>query len=776
MYKLVIVESPSKCKKIQSYLGDGYKCIASYGHFRELNIKKGLKCIDIEHGYEPIFLLSKSKSKQITKLREMIKEANEVILATDDDREGEAIAWHICMVFKLPVLKTKRIIFHEITKSALEKAVANPTIIDMKKVYSQQARQVLDLLVGYSISPLLWKYINKTSVSSLSAGRCQTPALRLVYENEKDIENNPGIECYNISGTFILDNKEEIIMKLNNTLENKELVKEFLEKSKKIKYSLKKEKIKLVKRKAPEPLTTSSLQQKASNILGYSPKDTMRICQNLYEEGYITYMRTDSKNYSKEFIEKTKNYIDDKYNSRYISNNINNLSLRVTEKKKKGKKENSAQEAHEAIRPTKVELNELLVESKKIGSKERRMYNFIWKTTVQSCMSEAELSSLTIKVNAPLEYYYKHKEEKVEFEGWMILEKYLKENKIYEYLVSNENKISIENKKIECEYALKETKQHYTEAKIVSLLEKKGIGRPSTFSSIISKIQERGYVKKDNIDGKEISCIDYILENNKIKELEKVKKIGNENNKLIIQPLGIIVIEFLLKYFPDIFNYEYTKNMETNLDNIACGKKVWYELCEECYKIITIIKENMNDKVKKENEYMIDENHIYKIARYGPVIETLDEDGKKKFLKVKQDISLDEIRKKKLSLDEIVETREEKIRKELIGRINDKEVIIKKGKFGYYLVYDGKNYSLKGKKDITDISIEYAISIINEKDKTIVREINDEISIRNGKYGDYIYYKTETMKKPKFIPLKKYKGNYKECPIKEIIDYVNENK
>ena len=775
---LVIVESPAKCKKIESFLGVNYKCIASFGHIRELTKTKGIKCIDIENNYKPDFSIVKSQYKNISKMRECIALCDEVLLATDDDREGEAIAWHICMVFKLPVDKTKRIIFHEITKPALEKAVANPTRINMKMVNSQKARQVLDLLVGYSISPLLWKYINKTSISSLSAGRCQTPALRLVYDNEEEIKKNPGVECYNVIGNFTDMNIE---MKLSTTLENSKKVEKFLEASKDFEYILEKDKIKKISKNPPEPLTTSILQQKASNVLGYSPKDTMRICQNLYEEGYITYMRTDSKCYSKEFIGLAKKYIENKYDEEYVSDDIMKLSLRKgeikeTKKSSKKKKDDKAQEAHEAIRPTKVTLENIESGTKKIGYKEVRMYRFIWKTTVQSCMSNALFRGITVEIDAPLKKKYKHKEEQVTFEGWMILDKYERENHKYQYILDLESNSEIDCNKIECIYALKQTKQHYTEAKLVSLLEKKGIGRPSTFSSIISKIQERGYVKKDNIEGREIRCNDYIMTGNTIIKKEQVKKIGNENNKLVIQPLGIIVLEFLVKYFPELFSYEYTKQMEDTLDIIANGKKEWHTLCDECYKIIQEVKEGMTDKIKRENEYEIDENHIYKIARYGPVIETKDEEGKKKFLKVKEGITLDILKEGKLELKDIVETREEKIRKELLGRIGDDEVITKKGKYGYYIVYKGKNYALKGIKNIIDFTLEDAKQIINSKNKTYVREVNNEISIRNGKFGDYIYYKTESMKKPKFIQLKKFEGDYKTCDLEEILSYVDRMK
>jgi DNA topoisomerase-1 len=771
---LVIVESPAKCKKIESYLGLGYKCVASFGHIRELNKKKGIKCIDIENNYKPDFNLVSHQLKNISSLKKNISLYDEVLLATDDDREGEAIAWHICQVFKLPIKTTKRIIFHEITKTALEKAVKNPTVIDMKKVESQKARQVLDLLVGYSISPLLWKYINKTSASSLSAGRCQSPALRLVYDNYNEIKENPGEECYSINGMF---DSKNLNFKLNKTIGSKELVKEFLEESKDYKHKLTKYKPRVTKKKSPEPFTTSSLQQKASNILHYSPKDTMRICQNLYESGLITYMRTDSKYYSKEFIDKTKSLLLKKYGSEYISESIEDITLKGgSREKKKTKKNDNAQEAHEAIRPT--DIYKLYIEQKgsKLGSKEVRMYNLIWKNTIESCMSDALYKVIKCELEAPLEYKYSYSEEIVEFDGWTIIEEYDRENELYNYLLSLKTNSILEMNKIDAIYGLKNMKQHYTEAKLVSLLEKKGIGRPSTFSSIISKIQERGYVKKNNIEGRKIQCEDFILEKNSIKSRKLNKELGNEMNKLVIQPLGILVIEFLVKYFPSIFDYKYTKEMERSLDKIAEGNKVWYKLCDECYNMILDTKDTMTDEIKKEFEFNIDEKHKFKFARYGPVIEYLDECGKKNFYKIKENIKIEDIRTNKLKLEDIVETDETKTNKELLGYIDDEKVLLKKGKFGLFLVYKEKNYSLKGlKKKQIDITIDDAKEVIDKaKESGIVREINNDISIRNGKYGHYIFYKTSSMKKPKFIPIKKCPLEYLECSKEEFMRWFDD--
>ena len=759
--KLVIVESPAKCKKIEDYLGVGYKCIASYGHIRELNKKKGINSIDIDNNYNPEYKLVSSQTKNISKMKKYAEMYDEVLIATDDDREGEAIGWHICDVLKLPVKKTKRLIFNEITKSALEKAVNNPTIIDMDKVYSQRSRQVLDLLVGYSISPLLWKYINKKSVNSLSAGRCQTPALRLVYDNNNDIKENPGKECYNIKGIF---GEEELEFILNKTLDNKELVEEFLEKSKKHNHKIMKCNVKEIIKKAPEPLTTSKIQQKASNILNYSPKETMSICQRLYECGLITYMRTDSKTYSKEFIDIGIKLIKSKYGEDYINEEINKLLLSSN-----SNKDSNAQEAHEAIRPTDIYKYYIEENREKIGSKEIRMYNLIWKNTMESMMCDSIYNLVKCELKGVMGYNYTKSEEEVKFEGWTIIENNIKDNEAYKTLLDMRKGSILENKKITATYGMRMKKQHYTEAKLVSILEKKGIGRPSTYSSIISKIQERGYVKKDNIIGRKIECIDYILENEEITKEIINRELGNEMNKLVLQPIGVLVIEFLLKYFPSIFDYKYTKEMEKSLDKIADGKKKWYKLCDECYKLIIETKENMTDEIKKEYEFMIDEKHKFKVGKYGCVIEYTDDDDKKCYYKVNEDISIKDIKNNKVNIDEIIRNNKLKKKNEVLGYIEENEVVLKKGKFGLFVVYKDKNYSLKGiNKSQSKITIDDVKEIIeNQSKSSIVRYINSDISIRSGKYGNYIFYKTKKMKKAKFISLNKCPLDYMNCSIEE---------
>jgi DNA topoisomerase-1 len=782
-YTLLIVESPAKCQKIESYLGSGYKCVASYGHIQEL---PGLKNIDIENNFKPSFIPLESKSRQITKIRKMINDARDVLLASDDDREGEAIGWHICQVFKLP-LTTKRIIFHEITKDAIVKAVNNPTTLNMDVIYAQQARQILDIIVGYKISPILWKHISRKNETGLSAGRCQTPALRLVYDNQKDIDNSPGKKVYNTTGYFsqlnlgfVLNHNFEIIgfNTKTNTME------QFLEDSVEHKHVYSCTKPKQTTKNPPTPFTTSSLQQKASSELNISPKETMSICQKLYEAGLITYMRTDSTTYSADFIEAASEFIKNKYGINYLHENVKCLSERKAEKPKKVSKktskknkdeENNAQEAHEAIRPTDIAC--LTIDDELFSARERRMYNIIWSVTTESCMSPASYQSISAKISAPNEKEYKYNAEEVVFPGWKIVRGYEKENPEFKFLQTMKNNSIVQYNKIACKVSIKELKSHYTEAKLVQLLEENGIGRPSTFSSLIDKIQERGYVKKDNVKGKKIKCIDYELVQDELTEIEDEREFGNEKGKLVIQPLGILVLEFLLQHFEKLFDYEYTKNMESELDVIAKGNATWHQLCKTCLDDITECAKDLGEEDKQV--IPIDDNHTYMIGKYGPVIKC-GNGNNVTFKNVRKDIDIDKLRNNQYKLEDILEPQGGNIYGRNIGSYKGDDVFVKQGKYGNYITWGNDNKkSLNGiKTPVDELTIDDVIPFIENKatlNSSIVRNINDDISIRTGKYGNYIYYKTTSMCKPKFIKLAGFKGNYNTCPEYEIERFVDSN-
>lgn len=756
---LIIVESPAKCKKIESFLDNKYKCIASFGHVREL--KDGLKCIDIDNNFKPKFSLC-SRNKNISKIISLVRESSDVYLATDDDREGEAIAWHICIICKLPVNSTKRIIFHEITKTAIQRSLQNVTTINMNTVNSQLSRVVLDRLVGFMISPILWKNINRKS--GLSAGRCQTPALRLVYENQKQIDENPGEIVYNTTGYFT---KKNIVFNLDKNFDSKDKMEEFLEESVNFEHIFSKKDIKQVSRKPPEPFTTSTLQQCASNVYHYSPKATMKYAQTLYENGLITYMRTDSKTYSKEFIESAKTFIGDNYDENYIHTNIDFLSTKKNSKSSKKKKSDNAQEAHEAIRPTNINVKDV-VDS--FSNQEKNLYYLIWKNSVQSCMSDAKVNVLECVISAPFESKYKHSEEQIVFPGWKILDKQNKETH-FEYLKVLKSG-NIDYKKIKSVQTLKKTIQHFTEARLVQLLEKKGIGRPSTFSSLISKIQERNYVKKEHVEGKKIKTVDFILVEDTIEEQEVEKIVGQEKNKLVLQQLGKIVLEFLLNHYDDLFNYDFTSNMEQTLDTIMKGDKIWHEPCKEYYDVIREINSNMKEPEKnKKGVNKIDEHHTYIIGKYGPCIK-YEKDGNTSFKKIKKGVSVDleKLAQGQYKLTDLIEDNENKP----FGTYKDLPIYIKTGKYGDYVSYNNKNYSLKTLKNR---NLEEIIKIINgdtTAQSNVKRTLNNNLSIRTGKYGPYIYFKTNKMKKPKFLSLKGCLLDIELASNEEYLDYIKE--
>ena len=780
---LVIVESPAKCKKIEEYLGPGYKCLASFGHLRELS---SLKNIDIENNFNPTYNVIDNalKKKQIELLRKEMKNANEVILACDDDREGEAIAWHLCQLYKLDVNKTKRIIFHEITESALQSAVQHPKTINMDIVHAQQARQILDILVGFKVSPMLWKFITKPKGKehSLSAGRCQTPALRLIYDNDNDINKSEERKVYNTTGYFTNSN---IAFDLSpqGKHESEDEITDFLDGSADFSHIYNcSQPVKLYK-KPPEPFTTSRIQQVASNELHYSPKETMRICQLLYEGGFITYMRTDSKTYSAEFLVAVKEYIVHTYaqGEKYIGENIDSMAtgaVKEPEKKRNAKKTEKPQpqEAHEAIRPTNISLCELPENmdsgTATFGSKERRMYKLIWETTLESCMAPASFHSVTANISSFQDTKFVYTSELIDFPGWKIVaKKYSTENKEYQYLQQIKQNSIIPYKKICARVSIKGSKQHYTEARLVQLLEEKGIGRPSTFSSLVDKIQERGYVKKEDIKGKELLCKDYELENDEICEIETKREFGNEKGKLVLQPLGRVVMEFLEKHFDDLFNYNYTSLMEDDLDKISKGEHIWHELCNKCNKEIDTLVDGLKDETKIEIK--IDENNTYMIGKYGPVIKCVEEvDGKEeiKFKPIKKDVDTKLLEKGAFTAEDIIDTNKTAKSQYILGQHNGKDVILKKGKFGLYISWGENSKNLKelGNRPIENITFDEVRKYLDEG-SNIIREISSNISIRKGPKGDYIFYKTAKMKKPDFKDVKAFvsetKEDYKICDI-----------
>ena len=890
---LIIVESPAKCSKIEGYLGkEQYICMASYGHVRE--IENGLKSINVDKDFETTFAIMKSKYSQVSKLRAAVAEASEVILATDDDREGEAIAWHLCKVLNLSIDTTKRIIFHEITEHALKAAVAAPRTINMSTVHAQQARQLLDMIVGYKVSPVLWTYIARTN---LSAGRCQSPALRLVYDNYKEIESSPSVMVYLVSGIFT---KLNLTFHLSRELESIEILERFLKETSEApgsSFTASVSKPKKSTKAPPKPYSTSTLQQAANSELHISPKDTMNVAQKLYEQGYITYMRTDSKVYSRDFVDKAFEYIKNRWSSAgdhaeesKLSELLGNLSTFTSGSKtiasKSSKEPSSAvTAAHEAIRPTDISRT-LLPQS--CHPREHRLYAMIHRNTLESLMAAATCQSITMAIHSPYpcDAEYRYTAEQIITPGWKLVAGYDKEAKEYTYFASlisaSIERLIFPYKKIATKCSMRNTKSHYTEAGLVQTLEKVGIGRPSTFSSLIDKIQERGYVKVQDVRGKSLECIEYILhEDKKIEKKTEVREIGGESRKLVIQPLGIIVIEFLIEHFTPLIEYEFTKNMETQLDEVENDGMVWHELCYKCWFDVNTQLQELKQRGIVKEEIRIDDNHYYIIGKFGPVIKCIvspgihksleqdiddgendekesddagdDSDGLKKqtviFKPVRKDLDYAKILRGEYSLEYMLGN--ENISGEttvvassssvmetasggrVLGSYQGNNIIIKTGKYGPYVNWGTQNLSLRALLGISstksgkyakrepkqaksefDLTLQDVITFImsqsqqtqessssssanngnntvdgDEPSKTtnniiptttttsqIIRVIDDHSSVRNGRFGPYIFYKTPKMSKPEFIALKGFAqkcGDYVKCDIKVLKEWID---
>ena len=804
---LIIVESPSKCTKIEHLLGSQYKCIASKGHLRTI---KGLKSINTKKNYKIEFSTIDTKTKDIEKMKKIISQFPEdnILLGCDDDREGEAIAWHICDIFGLNVSNVKRIIFHEITKPALEHAVQNPIRINMNIVHSQWARQVLDILIGYKISPLLWKYIHSHKNENLSAGRCQTPALSLVYDNELERLKGEGFKMtYKIIGKFSSRNLDFV---LSREFSSDDEVISFFKKSIGYNHKLSLGSPRKSTNGPPKPFNTSCLLQTCSNILNLSPKDTMSYCQELYQDGFITYMRTENRKYARPFLNTASEYIISKYGNSYIGN------LDIIENK-------DASKPHEAIRVTNLQVCDL--DDKK--GKKAAIYRLIWKNTVQSCMADYTQELIDAIIDAPDGNVYKHTIEIPLFLGWKKCgsggggsggELENDQNKgsglllFFKSII--ETKSSISFNKIIASCVFHNRHSHYTESSLIKKLEEYGIGRPSTFAMFIETIQNRGYVLKQDISGEKRKCIEYVLDDKgRIIETQKELLIGNEKNKLVIQPIGITVIQFLMKYFDSIFSYNYTKNLEDKLDLICdgcilvemredevrthsdflrksgapeskvedeakCSDVEWYSICDECSKIIKSCSKPITDILK--NKYIIDKEHSIVFSKNGPVIKQ-DVAGEQNqeadlYKSIRKDIVLDIDRLKNgdYKIEDLEETVEQT---RLLGKWEDEDIYLKNGRFGFYLEWGSqkKACNLPEDTDPNTIVLEDVPKLLQSKindNKNILRVLNENISIRRGKFGAYIYYKTPEMKIPQFFNLKKFNRGFSTCEKETLLEWI----
>jgi DNA topoisomerase-1 len=733
---LLIVESPSKCPKIESFIG--YKCIASNGHIRTLD---GLKNIDVANNYCPKFSIINDKVAHVAKMRSIINKYDKanIILATDDDREGEAIAWHICQVFDLPVATTKRIVFHEITENAVRKAFANQRTIQMDIVSAQFARQVLDVLIGFRCSPILWKYLYNNKDNGLSAGRCQTPALMMVYdEHMKPTVSKP--TTYNLTGYFTTKNIDFVA-----ELGSENQVQELLAKTPEFKHLLEIGSPRLVQTNPPKPFNTSSLLQSASSQLHMSPKETMAACQILYQEGHITYMRTENQKYAKEFVQAATKFIETKFGERYVGDTslLSDDNTIVSEN------------PHEAIRITHMENQTV---SKHTG-KTAALYKLIWTNTMESLMPIAKHTKTDCFIKAPDGVLYKRTIDQTVFDGWRkVGSKMLDETGILTHLKTLGSLIVSYNT-IKAVAIVRRENTAYTEANLVQRLENAGIGRPSTFASIVETIQERAYVKKKDIEGTKIKQNEYTLVGSHLTVLETEKVVGSSRDKLIIEPVGIVIAEFLRSHFNELFSYDYTSKLENLLDKATAEN--WHLICADCDALI-----QSQIKPIQKAKYAIDENHDMIFTRNGPVIK---DNTTSELVSVSNEVSLDigRLKSGEYTLDEL---KQEKSR--VLGSRDGHQVVLHNGRFGAYAQWDTNKVSIK--KPFSQITMDDIVvsEQSNGQSKNILRVINDEYSVRKGKFGPYMYYKRADMAKPEFYNMKSFRESFSHCSVETLLEWI----
>lgn len=740
---LVIVESPAKAKTIEKFLGKDFLVKSSYGHIRDLAKKEF--GINIKKNYEPHYIISADKKKVVADLKKLAAESGKVWLASDEDREGEAISWHLAEVLGIPADKAQRIVFHEITKEAITKAMQNPRAIDQNLVNAQQARRVLDRLVGFELSPVLWKKVKP----SLSAGRVQSVAVRLLVEREREVLNFNSVPVYRVVAVFEVADADGKITELKAELDKKFATREetmaFLESCKAADFVVDGVETRPVKKSPSPPFTTSTLQQEASRKFGFSVSQTMTLAQKLYEAGKITYMRTDSVNLSDLALGTTKKEILSEFGDKY-------LKVRQYKTKSKG-----AQEAHEAIRPTYMEHHEIAG-----PANEKKLYELIWKRTIASQMSEALLEKTTVNIRIST-----RKEvlvatgEVLLFDGFM---------RIYRESSDEENGengselipplkqgqlLNLES--IEAMQRFSHAPARYTEASLVKKLEELGIGRPSTYAPTISTIQTREYVVKEDRQGTVRSLDGLKLKDGKITGFIKNEKTGFEKSKLFPTDIGIVVNDFLMEHFSNIVDFNFTASVEEEFDEIADGKLVWYEMIHRFYKPFhEQVDLTSKNSLRSSGERVLGphpetgEPVVVKIGRYGPMaqIGEANNDNKPRFARLAKGQLIETI------------TMEEALKlfalPRSIGDFEDAAVTVGVGRFGPYIRHKSAFYSLKkGVDDPMTVDIERAIVIIIEKRTAdlmrVIREFDEEpdLKVLNGRFGPYISYQKKNYKIPK---------------------------
>ena len=754
---LVIVESPAKAKKIEEFLGKDFKVMSSYGHIRDL--KKKELSID-EKTMEPCYEIPEEKKKLVTELKATAKKAKKIWLASDEDREGEAISWHLCEVLGLDEEKTSRIVFHEITKPAILDAIQHPRHLDMNLVNAQQARRVLDRLVGFKLSPVLWRKVKP----ALSAGRVQSVAVRLIVEREREIQKFKSESYYRVSAIFALINENgnatEVKAELDKRFKTHEEVEAFLKKCKDAKFTVEAVNKKPLKRTPAPPFTTSTLQQEAARKLGFTVSQTMMIAQKLYESGRITYMRTDSVNLSTLCTNASKDEIIKVYGSEYSQ-------PRAYHTHSKG-----AQEAHEAIRPTY--MNEISIDG---TSQEKRLYELIWKRTIASQMADAQIEKTTINIHIDnAEEKFVANGEVITFDGFI---------KVYRESTDDEDGTEdathilpamkegdeLQRREITATEKFSAAPLRYTEASLVKKLEDLGIGRPSTYAPTISTIQQREYVQKGDKKGVERS---YTIDSLKgIKVTQKVKKeiAGNEKGKLLPTDIGIVVNDFLMENFPGIMDYNFTANVEQKFDDIAEGKTEWNKWMKtfdkdfepEVSKVMNARSEHKAGERELGTDPKTGKPVFVKIGRFGPVaqIGSAEDKDKPLFAQLPSNLSIETI-----TLEEALELF--KLPREL-GEFEGTKVSVGTGRFGPYVQHNRKYVSIPKGEDPMTITLDRAIELIQEKRETEQKRHlksfaeDEKLELLNGKYGPYIAYDGKNYRLPKNKMENVEALTYEEC-------------
>lgn len=736
---LVIVESPAKAKTIEGFLGKDFLVKSCFGHIRDLS-KKNLS-IDIEKGFIPNYEVPADKKKIITELKKDSDAADFVWLASDEDREGEAISWHLAEVLKINEKKSKRIVFHEITKGAILEAINKPRTINKNLVDAQQARRVLDRLVGYELSPVLWKKVKP----ALSAGRVQSVAVRLIVERETEIKNFASSSFYKVTANFIINKGNEkyfLKAELSVRFKTKNEALDFLEKCKKAEFSISDIETKPAKKSPAPPFTTSTLQQEASRKLGFSVAKTMLVAQQLYEAGKITYMRTDSVNLSDMALGMAKNEITSLYGDKYVK-------IRNYVTKSKG-----AQEAHEAIRPTYLNTPSI-----KGTNDQKKLYELIWKRTIASQMSDAQIEKTNVTIiGTGIKEKFVAVGEILKFDGF--LKVYLEstdddDDEVKEGVLPP---VKIGDKLLHEEISATErfTLQppRYTEASLVKKLEELGIGRPSTFAPTISTIQKREYVVNETREGTK-RVYDYlILKNSEIKEEQKSENTGYEKSKLFPTDIGTLVNNFLMQYFINILDYNFTASVEKEFDEVAQGNKQWNLMIKEFYKPFhEQVLKTLEESKKVSGEKLLGQDssgkNVYvKIGRFGPMVQVGESDTveKPKFTSLMKNQSIDTI-----SLEEALALF---ALPRVVGKQGENEIIASVGRFGPYVKYKNAFYSLKKTDDPLTVTLERALEVIEEKDlkdknKVISEFKENNIRVLNGRFGAYISADNQNYKIPK---------------------------